>query len=103
MARNCHYGITDNDLVNLSEECIALKPKKTTESRWRVDDICIPAFYETGLILDNIHNLFFSRNIRMPRELTCPAGAASLYNPGLNTALLLTGIRIGVSVDDILN
>ena len=39
----------------------------------------------------------------MPRELTCPAGAASLYNPGLNTALLLTGIRISVSVDDILN
>lgn len=38
----------------------------------------------------------------MPRELTCPAGAASLYNLGLNTALLLTGIRIGVSVDDIL-
>ena len=29
----------------------------------------------------------------MPRELTCPAGAASLYNLGLNTALLLTGIH----------
>ena len=27
MACNCHYGITDNDLVNLSEECIALKLK----------------------------------------------------------------------------
>ena len=38
----------------------------------------------------------------MPRELTYPAGAASLHNLGLNTALLLTGIRIGVSVDDIL-
>lgn len=38
----------------------------------------------------------------MPRELTCHAGAASLYNLGLNTALLLTGIRIRVSVGDIL-
>lgn len=38
----------------------------------------------------------------MPRELACPAGAASLYNLGLNTALLLTGIRIGVSVGGIL-